>query len=878
MNKKIVIIGGVAGGASAAARLRRLDECLEIILLERGGYISYANCGLPYYIGDVIKERDSLLLQTPEAMNEKFNIDVRINNEVLSIQPVEKQVLVKNTISGETYSESYDTLLLSTGSSPLKPPIPGIDGPGIYTLWTIPDTDKIKSFITEKKPKRAAVIGGGFIGLEMAENLHAAGAHVTVIEAQQQVMAPIDFEMAQLLHENMEMNQVDLLLGDGVSTFTSKEDVTTITLQSGKQIEADLVILSIGVRPNSQLAKEAGLALNAKGGVIVDKNLMTTDPHIYAVGDVIEVEEFISKKRTMVPLAGPANKQGRMVANNIARSYGLLDESKFGKTWESYNGTQGTSVAQVFDLTVACTGANEKTLALWGKEKNKDYFVALINQKSHAGYYPDATQLTLKLIFGKDGKIFGAQAIGQDGVDKRIDTIAVTLRLGGTVHDLAQLELAYAPPYSSAKDPVNMAGFVAKNILESLVSFASWDALETLSHEIDEKNVVILDVSEDFERMAFAMPNSYHIPLGQLRSRIHELDPNKLIIPYCAIGVRSYNASRILAGAGFRHVQVYPGGASFYKSTHYNSLSKASGCSFDADFQQNDGMGSREENSAEIPPLPRSLKPIDLDHIEAKLQVNCSGLQCPGPIMKVYHTINEINHGDIIEVSATDMGFARDIESWCRRTKNTLLKTERRGKENVVYIQKGVSNGTQRGKTPETKGNSVGSAIDKEQAPQTLEVPQGKTMVVFSGDLDKVLASFIIANGAASMGRPVTMFFTFWGLNALRKPEKSKVKKPLIDALFGKMMPRGMEKLKLSNMNMAGMGTAMMKKVMKDKNVNSLPQLMEQAMKSGIKLVACTMSMDVMGITKEELLDGVELGGVAAYLGDAEESNVNLFI
>ena len=370
MSKKVLIIGGVAGGATAAARLRRLDESLEIIMFERGEYISYANCGLPYHIGNVIKERDALLLQTPEAMKAKFNIDVRVNNEVVSIDRDNKTVRVKKVKTGEEYEENYDVLVISTGSSPLKPPIPGIDGPGIFTLWTVPDTDRIKKFAAEQKPKRAAVIGGGFIGLEMAENLHALGCEVTVVEMMNQVMAPIDFEMAQLVHENMRMNHVRLELSNGVKQFDHKDGVTTITLQDGKTVEADLVILSIGIRPNSQLAKDSGLELNAKGGVVVNEYLKTSDPNIYAVGDVIEVEEFVTKNRTMIPLAGPANKQGRICADNIAKEAG-----HFGGDLEKYNGTQGTSIAQVFDLSVAAAGLNEKTLKAQGKELNKDYFV-----------------------------------------------------------------------------------------------------------------------------------------------------------------------------------------------------------------------------------------------------------------------------------------------------------------------------------------------------------------------------------------------------------------------------------------------------------------------------------------------------------------------
>ncbi|HCR84348.1 MAG TPA: hypothetical protein DIW07_13250, partial [Lachnospiraceae bacterium] len=451
---KTVIIGGVAGGATAAARLRRKDESMEIVMFERGDYISYANCGLPYYIGNVIQNRNSLLLQTPAAMKAKFNIDVRTSCEVQKISKDTQTLWIRNLKTGDEYEESYDTLIIATGSSPLKPPIPGIDGRHIYTLWTIPDTDAIKEVVSKESLKRAAVIGGGFIGLEMAENLRKAGIEVTIIEMLDQVMAPVDYEMAQLLHENIRANQVELILKDGVDSFQEVDNHTVIHLKSGKMITVDMVLLSIGVRPNSSLARKAGLELNARGGIVVDDFLRTSDEHIYAVGDVIEVTHYISDDKTMIPLAGPANKQGRICADNITGNH------------VPYKGTMGTSVAQVFDLTAAAVGLNEKALKAAGKQKGHDYETVLISQKSHAGYYPGATPITLKLIFGRDGSIYGAQIIGQDGVDKRIDTIAVTMRLKGTVNDLAELELAYAPPYSSAKDPVNMLGFTAQNVLE----------------------------------------------------------------------------------------------------------------------------------------------------------------------------------------------------------------------------------------------------------------------------------------------------------------------------------------------------------------------------------------------------------------------------
>ena len=857
MPKKTVIIGGVAGGATAAARLRRRDENMEIVVLEKGDYISFANCGLPYYIGDVIKSRDALLLQTPEAMKKKFNIDVRTKAEAAAIDPKEHKVLVRSLSTGEEYEETYDSLILATGSSPLKPPIPGIDGQGIFTLWNIPDTDNIKHYMEQHHPGRAAVIGGGFIGLEMAENLHRAGLDVTIIEMQNQVMAPLDYEMAQILHENIRMNNTRLILEDGVDHFETQNGSTKIHLKSGRTVEAELVLLSIGVRPNSALAKDAGLALNARGGIQVDACLRTSEPDIYAVGDAIEVNHLVTGEKTMIPLAGPANKQARICADNITGSQ------------KTYEGSMGTSVAQVFDLTAAAVGLNEKALLASGRKKGTDYETVVINQKSHAGYYPQATPITLKLLFDKEGKILGAQAVGQDKVDKRIDTIATVMSMKGTTENLAKLELAYAPPFSSAKDPVNMLGFVAENIRNNMVSYVTPAELDLLL-QAEHEGVTVLDVTEEAERMVFSIPGSVHMPLGTLRSRLRELNPDKRIVAYCSIGVRSYNAARILMQSGFQKVSVLAGGTSFYKTYHHTA-------------------------SGETPPVLTSAEkspaaPEPAKDSPQKLQIlDCSGLQCPGPIMKVNETLKKMPEGSRLQVSATDMGFARDIDAWCRRTGNTLLSTERQGRENIVTIQKGTapSSAVDAASCPSHNRDDLSAAswpshnrddLSAASWPSHDRDDQGKTIIVFDGDLDKVLASFIIANGAAAMGRPVTMFFTFWGLNALRKPEKVHVKKPFIEKMFGFMMPRGTTKLKLSKMHMMGMGTKMMKKVMKSKNVSSLEELIRQAQENGVKLVACTMSMDVMGITPEELIDGVELAGVASYLGDAEQSNVNLFV
>lgn len=837
MSKKVLIVGGVAGGASTAARLRRVDEQAEIIMFEKGEYISFANCGLPYYIGGAIEERDQLLVQTPEKFRARFQVDVRVKNEVTKIDREKKEVEVKDLNSGKVYRESYDVLVLSPGSTPLRPPIEGIDSPNIFTLWNIPDTDRIKEFVDQKKPKRAAVIGGGFIGLEMAENLYERGIDVSIVEMADQVMAPIDFEMAQVVHQHIRSKEVKLHLKDGVKGFAHKNGVTEITLQSGTKIEADMVLLSIGVRPQSQLAKEAGLEVNQRGGIVVDDTMKTSDPNIYALGDAVEVIDFISGSKTMVPLAGPANKQGRIVANNIVGAK------------EKYKGTQGTSVAKIFDLTVASTGSNEKTLNKNGMKLNKDYKVSLIHAKSNAGYYPGAIPMTIKVIFDLSGKILGAQIVGYNGVDKRIDVIATSIRFGGSIYDLKELELAYAPPYSSAKDPVNMVGFHSENILKGDFDVILWNELEAL----DKNNTIVLDVREPIERELGYIEGSTNIPLDELRDRLDELDQDKLIVPYCAIGLRGYIAARILMQNGFERVKNLSGGYSTYSAVFPKEDQK------DIDSSKPSITNFTDDGEPIVAGETQEGKTITL---------NACGLSCPGPIMQVFEKMKELDTGDILQVRATDPGFVNDIKVWCQRTGNELLKTEKREKEFVAILKKKSSN-SQDAFIENTKSSTAVSNVSPNE---------DKTLVVFSGDLDKAIASFVIANGAASMGRKVTMFFTFWGLNILRKPEKVNVKKGFMDKMFGIMMPRGSRKLKLSKMNMAGMGPKMIRSVMQNKNISSLEELIQSAIDAGIRIVACNMSMDVMGITREELIDGVEVGGVATYLGAAEESNVNLFI
>jgi CoA-disulfide reductase len=828
MSEKIVIVGGVAGGATTAARLRRLNEKAEIIMIEKGNYISFANCGLPYYIGGTISEREMLLVQTVEEMSNKFNLDVRNLSEVTKINRNQKTVEVKDLRTGEVYQESYDKLVLSPGASPIKPPIPGIETAGaLFTLRNIPDTDKIKSFVDTKKPKKAAVIGGGFIGVEMAENLWDLGIEVTLIEMSNQIMAPLDYEMAAILHAHLAEKGVNLVLKDGVRAFEGNG--TIVQLNSGKKIDTDMIILAIGVKPENQLAIDAGLKVGKGGGIQVNEHMQTEDPDIYAIGDAIEVTDYINGVATQMPLAWPANRQGRVAADHIN-----------GKS-ARYKGTLGTSIAKVFDMTAAVTGNNEKTL----KRLGILFEVIHIHPGSHAGYYPGAFPISLKLIFDKStGKIFGAQAVSYDGADKRIDVIATAIKGGLTIFDLPDLELSYAPPYSSAKDPVNMAGYAAANIADGLVETVQWHEI----NEIVQRGSLLIDVREPVERDMGYIPGSINIPLGELRNRMDEFPVDQTIFLTCQVGLRGYLGARILKQYGFK-VKNLDGGIKTYSAVYEQEpTAKYTG-------------PINDSGKIEINYDKESVKPIEPTKT---VLVDACGLQCPGPIMKVYKTMNEIETGDVLEVYATDPGFTKDIKSWSMKTGNTLLQTTFENKKFKALIQKG------------SQINSQTAATNDEQTALTKK--DGATLIVFSGDLDKTIASFIIASGAAAMGKKVTMFFTFWGLNVLRRKDAPPVEKDMMEKMFGLMMPKGVSQLPLSKMNMGGMGAKMINHAMQRKNVDSLDKLMKTAMDAGVKLVACTMSMDIMGIKKEELIDGVDLGGVAAFLGDADDAGLNLFI
>ena len=538
MSKRVLIVGGVAGGASAATRLRRLDEHAEIIMFERGDYISFANCGLPYYIGGTIKKRDDLLVQTVEAMKSRFNIDVRIRSEVINVDTDNKKVTVKSSSKG-IYEQEYDCLILSPGAKAIRPDIPGINSEKIFTLRNIPDTDAIKEFIDKKAVDSAVVVGGGFIGVEMAENLKSKGLNVTVVEAASHVLAPFDSDMVVTIEKELVKKGVDLVLGDGVKAFTDTKNRINVILNSGKTLAADIVILSIGVIPDTEFLKDSGIKLGPRGHIIVNEKMQTNIESVYAVGDAVEVTDFVTGLKTAVPLAGPANKQGRIAADNIS---GLNSV---------YKGTQGTSIVKVFGLTAAVTGATEKAL----KRAEIDYKKIIIHPVSHASYYPGALPMTLKLIFGDDGKILGAQCVGYKGVDKRIDVIASAIRFNGTVYDLAELELSYAPPYSSAKDPVNMAGFVAQNVLAGKSNMITWDEVSKLNKD----DYILLDVRTEEEFIRGHVNGAVNIPLDSLRERISELDKTKIIIAYCKVGIRGYIAERILEQKGFTVLNVTGG-------------------------------------------------------------------------------------------------------------------------------------------------------------------------------------------------------------------------------------------------------------------------------------------------------------------------------
>ena len=831
---KILIIGGVAGGATAAARLRRNDESAEIVLVERGPYISFANCGLPYHISGTIAERDNLLVTSEELFEARYAVDVRSRTEAIAIDRATKKVLLRNLATGDETEESYDKLLLSPGAEALRPGMPGIDSKRIFVLRNIPDLDRIMGHLNDTKPRRAVVVGGGYIGVEMAENLHERGLFTTLVEGAAHIIAPFDDEMAAIVHAHMKDQNIELYLSDKIAQFEDKPDHTVVFLASGKRLQADIVVLAIGVRPETTLARAAGLELGVTGGIKVNAFLQTSDPAIYAVGDAVEVTQTISGKQALIPLAGPANRQGRIAADNMLAAA--------GEAPKAYKGTLGTAILKAFDLAAACTGLNETQL----KANGFDYRTTITHSGSHASYYPGAKQLSLKLIYGLDGRIFGAQAVGADGADKRIDVIATAIHAGLTVQDLCELELAYAPPFGSAKDPVNIAGYVASNVLNGSHKVIDWRQLQTLN-TTDEVQLIDVRTPEEFE--IATLPHARNIELDHLRQRLAELDKTKPIVVFCQIGVRGYLAYRILSQAGFT-VSNLSGGIKTYS---WATEKQANPDIFDyEDIKRRD----QAEIEADLAGACAIVAPFG-----DRISLDAVGLQCPGPIMKTYRAVEAMQPGELIEVTASDPAFGRDIRAWAKKTNNDVLSVEAAKGLIKVLIRKG-----QQG-APVVAGAATAPTRDK------------TTLVVFSDDLDKVMASLIIANGALAMGKPVSLFFTFWGLNVLRRHDAPHVEKSMMDRMFGAMLPAGVDHLdSISKLNNAGLGVKLLRKVMRDKRVESPGVLLANLIDGGAQLIACQMSMDVMGIRHEELIAGVELGGVAAFLGEAQESGTTLFI
>lgn len=812
---KHIIIGGVAGGATAAARIRRADESAEIVLIEKGKYISYANCGLPYYVGGVIKEREKLFVQTPESFGRRFNIDVRVENEVVGIDTVGKRISVRR-IDGTEYTEHYDKLLLSPGSAPMCPPIKGIETEGIFTLRNVEDTDRIKNYLDTHAVRDAVVVGGGFIGLEMAENLHNAGIPVSIIEMAEQVMAPVDFSIASHVHRHLLDKGMSLYLRQGVERFERLNNRIAVYLSSDEKIEADMVLLSIGVRPVTDLAVKAGIDLGERG-IKVNAFLETSAPDVYAVGDAIEFTHPLTGKPWLNYLAGPANRQGRIVADNMV----------FGNQTE-YEGAIGTAIAKVFDLVVGTTGLPAKRL----KQMGVDYRSSTTVSLSHAGYYPGAFPLTLKLTFSPtDGRLFGAQCVGNDGVDKRIDQIAQIIKQGGTVYDLIKTEQCYAPPFSSAKDPIAIAGYAASNIISGAMPVIDWRKLR----DTDRSQVLLLDVRTPAEFELGTIEGAVNIPLDDLRERICEIPRNKKIVIFCAVGLRGYLAQRILMGRGYADVWNLSGGYQIYSLATMPVLN----------------VRRRESSSCPTVPLRTA------DECRQVIKVDACGLQCPGPIMKLKKAMDNATVGDRVEVQATDAGFPRDAGAWCKSTGNKIVEMNADGGYHTVVVEKASSH---------------------RREVQTLTDSKNKTLIMFSDDLDRALATFVLANGAAATGHKVSVFFTFWGLNVIKRERKPAVKKDIFGRMFSWMMPSDSRKLRLSQMSMLGLGDRMMRYIMKKKNIDSLEKLRQQALDNGVEFIACQMSMDMMGVQREELIDGVTVGGVATYMERAENANVNLFI
>jgi NADPH-dependent 2,4-dienoyl-CoA reductase/sulfur reductase-like enzyme/peroxiredoxin family protein/rhodanese-related sulfurtransferase/TusA-related sulfurtransferase len=852
-----------------------MNEDAEIILYEQSENISVARCGIPYYIGGEIQNPDALVLETPQSLKEWFNIDVNTNHQVVAVNTGLQTITVLSPNSAEPFTQSYDSLVLATGSNPIKPDFLG-NSARVLSLKNLGDMLVLKDFIDQNNPQTAVVAGAGHVALEVAESLHLLGIAVTIAEPPQQHIGGLDYDIACDAYHYLASQGVSVLHNADIKAVNDR--ATSLQILTDKdELAAELLIVALGSSPATELAQQAGLQLGVNGAISVDQAMQTSAANVYAVGDAIEVVELVTGEKTAVSLAAPAAKQARIAADNISATNS-----------PHYTGTQKSTVLRIIDLTIASTGITETKAQQLGLSYQKSHTFST----SHAGYYPAAVNMQIKLLFSPStGKVLGAQMVGYEGVDKRCDVIATAIHFGATVDDLAQLDLGYSPPYSAPKDPVNIAGAVAQNVFTQKLKLFHWHDVDALPQD---GSVTLLDVRTQLEFDNGAIGGFVNIPLDQLRSRVGELDPAKPIYIICKTGHRAYIASRILSQKGYDCYDL-SGGHQLYSSVtseptlEARRLASTTANTGDLQTKQSEapcrgghwppasttattgdqwsplqGARAYAPVATGTPDMPAST-PQNKEN-GTVYNVNAEGLQCPGPILLLSDTLQNLQPGDVIQITATDPAFPEDAESFCRRTGNQFGGVASKAGIFTALITKGVPQ------------NAAAQGGQSGQDGQIIQGGNNKNFIVFSGDLDKAIAAFIMANAAAAMGRKVSMFFTFWGLNILRKPQKVAVPKQLISKMFGAMMPRGSKKLGLSRMNMGGLGAKMIRGVMKNSNIFSLEELMQTAQKNGVQFVACSMSMGVMGIKPEELIDGVKQGGATTMLAFAEESDMSLFI
>jgi len=824
---KIITVGGVALGASFVTRMKRLDRNIEIKMFEKSSYISYANCGLPYNLSGKI-DRERLELVTPEEMKEKFDVDVFVKHEVISINTKGKYVMVKDLKTQKTFKESYDKLVLGPGTRAFEIPIKGIEKEeNKFPLKNLDDLDKIQKFRKRTRAKKFLVLGAGFIGLEAAESLAEDGQEVNVAEISNTV-AKFDKDISVFLEKELVQKNVNLFLNAGVKKVDAKRRVAILT--TGKEIKYDMILMSAGVRPNTEFIKKSGIKVDDRGVVITNEFMQTSDKDVYAGGDIVYSKHHVTGNKQYSPLAWGANRQAKVIANHI---FGIEDKQP---------DTMQTAIIKVFRLTAAMTGMSE----FEAQRAKIDYDIVYYSGNHHASYYPGAKNVVLKVIYEKETlRVLGAQSVGASA-DKKIDVIATALYHNATMEDLLNYNLAYSPPYGSAKDVVNLAASIAVNRRDQ--------KLQSIKAEELKKEMFIIDVNPPTVHEVSSIPGSINIPLETLAdSKDLPEDKDSKIYLHCNTGHTSYNGLKILESKGYSNLVNVIGGNNRYQAFKWSREYKPT-------------TGRKKVASA-----PKAVKETTKAPVASAsaapgkaIALDCTGLSCPGPLLKLHKKLNEVQNGTIIDVTASDFGFEDDVKTWVEKNGHTLISASSDDEKVYAKIQKGQSS------VINEDSQAIAGALmkDKERA----------TIVLFSGEYDKVIGALIIAQAAASLGKKVTVFATFWGLNALRIKPRKKPKKKFMEKMFGKMMPRGVEEFPLTQMNYGGLGKKIIKSVMKKHNVKTPDKMIKDAQELGVEFIACTMSMDLLGIRKEELLEGVSFAGVAKYISHADDSNVTLFI